>query len=330
MTLLRLANKPLELANGFVRWLYRKGILSTLEAPIPVISVGNITMGGTGKTPLVEALARELLAAGLKPAVVTRGYRRKGKTPLVLGGDPKERWYWAGDEPSLLAKRLPQIPVIVNANRFRGCLTAVSHGATHILLDDGFQHFKLGRQRDLVVVSAADPLGDYSLRREDPSALGFAFRIVTVGQPQDQTGAAQVLASYHPRPPFPAWLRPQAWVWQGKTWPLSELQGRKVVAFAGIAKPSRFFALLASLEAVMVKAIPFQDHHNYSRAQLLKILTMAEQHGATAITTAKDHIRLPEDLSQKVAFLDVCLVPLHGLFLELLEGLVPPSGRIVP
>lgn len=330
MTLLRLANKPLELGNGFVRWLYRKGLMATLAAPVPVISVGNITMGGTGKTPLVEALARELLEVGVKPAIVTRGYRRKGSTPLVLRGDPKERWYLAGDEPSLLAKRLPQVPVVVDANRYRGCLTAATHGATHVLLDDGFQHFRLARQRDLLVVSAADPLGECSLRREAPSALGFAFRVVTVGEPQDQTRAAQTLSRYHPRPPFPVCLRPQAWVWQGETRPLSQLPGRKWVAFAGIAKPARFFALLASLGAVVVKAIPFRDHHNYRRAQLLKILNTAEQHGATAITTAKDHIRLPEDLSWKVAFLDVRLAPLHGLFLELLEGLIPPSGRITP
>lgn len=322
MSLFRLANKPLELGNGFVRWLYRKGFIGKASAPIPVISVGNITMGGTGKTPLVEALARELLEAGAKPAIVTRGYRRKGSRPLVLWGDPKGRWYLAGDEPSLLAKRLPGVPVVVDANRYRGCLTAASHGATHVLLDDGFQHFKLERQRDLVVVAAADPLGQASFRREGPSALGFAFRIVTVGDPQSQTGAAQALAPYHPRPPFPVWLRPEAWVWQGETRPLPQLQGEKSIAFAGIAKPERFFALLASLGVVIVKAIPFRDHHHYTRAQLLKILNLAEKQGATAITTAKDHTRLPQDLSPKVAVLDVRLEPLQGSFLELLEGLV--------
>jgi len=322
-SLLRLVNFPLEAANALLRWAWGNELLPRHQAPLPVVSVGNIAMGGTGKTPLVAALAATLLARGARPAILTRGYRRQGKAPLVLRGDPQGRFREAGDEPSLLARMLPQVPVVVDANRFRGAGTALALGATHLLLDDGFQHHRLARQLDLVVVRAADPLGRLSPRREGPWALRAASRVVAVGEPEEQETAAACLRRYHPLPPFPAALRAVGWIREGQRQELQALAGQRVFAFAGIANPERFFRLLSQLGAQLVGTARFADHHAFSPAELAGILAQADRHRALPITTAKDHVRLPQTVADRVAFLEVALVPLAGSFADLLAPLEP-------
>lgn len=319
MSFKRLLNAPFEGLNFVLRVAFWHGLLPRKTAPLPVISVGNITMGGTGKTPLVEALARTLLELGAKPAILTRGYRRRGTSTLVLQGDPGPGWTQAGDEPSLLAKRLSGVPVVVDADRFRGAQRAVSLGATHALLDDGFQHWPLARDLDLVVVNATDPLGRFTWRREGPRALGFASRIVCVGEPADQENARRLLFRYHPLPPFAVAARPQGFFWQNRLQPLGKLAGQKLLAFAGIAHPARFFQALATAGAELVAKVAFPDHHPYSREQLQALLSQARRHSALAITTAKDAVRLPEDIAQEVAVLEVSLVPQEEPFSSLLK-----------
>jgi len=320
--LLRLLNYPLELASALLRWAYGRKLLPRYEAPLPVISVGNITMGGTGKTPLVAALGATLLARGKRPAILTRGYRRQGRAPLVLHGpkqivDVRE----AGDEPSLLARLLPQVPVVVDADRRRGASTALALGASHLLLDDGFQHHRLARQLDLAVVQAADPLGRLVPRREGPRALCAASRVVAVGEPEEQDIAIACLRRYHPLPPFPAALRPVGWVWGEQRRDVSSLAGQRVFAFAGIANPERFFRLLSRLGAQLVGTARFSDHHAFTAPELAWILAQADRHRAVPLTTGKDHVRLPQSMAKDVAFLEVALIPLEGSFEELLAPL---------
>lgn len=319
MSLQRLVNAPFEGLNFVLRFAVSRGLLPRKAAPLSVISVGNITMGGTGKTPLVEALARTLLELGAKPAILTRGYKRQGKTTLVLQGDPGLDWTRAGDEPSLLAKRLSHVPVVVDADRLRGARKALSLGATHALLDDGFQHWPLARDLDLVVVDAKDPLGRQSWRREGPRALAFASRIVCVGKPAEQETARTTLSRYHPLPPFAVSLQALGFFWQGRLRPLTELAEQKLLAFAGIAHPARFFRTLAETGAQLVATKPFPDHHPYTRAELELLLEEAKRQGAIPITTAKDAVRLPQDLAPQVAVLEVSLVPLQEPFTALLS-----------
>ncbi|MFN3414003.1 MAG: tetraacyldisaccharide 4'-kinase [Thermoanaerobaculum sp.] len=315
----RLFNAPFEGLNFLLRFAVSRGLLPRKTAPLSVISVGNITMGGTGKTPLVEALARTLVELGAKPAILTRGYKRQGKSTLVLQGDPGPDWIKAGDEPSLLAKRLPHVPVVVDADRLRGARQAFSLGATHALLDDGFQHWPLARDLDLVVVDAKDPLGRKSWRREGPRALAFASRIVCVGKPAEQEAARTTLSRYHPLPPFPVCLQASGFFWQGRLRPLPELSGQKLLAFAGIAHPARFFRTLAETGAQLVVTKPFPDHHPYTRGELELLLEEAKRQGAIPMTTAKDAVRLPQDLMPEVAVLEVSLVPLQEPFTALLS-----------
>lgn len=321
MNVRRVANVPLELANAIRRWLFARRWLPSFPASRPVISVGNIVMGGTGKTPLVKALAQELLARGAKPAVLTRGYRRRSHAPLVLWGPPTQGWAEAGDEPTLLARELPDVPVVVDADRVRGARTATQLGASHLVLDDGFQHLRLRRQVDLVVVHTSDPLGRRTWRREGPWALRWASRVVTVGPPQEQEQAARQLRPFHPLPPFSAVLEPVAWVWEGRERPLEQLAGQRVVAFAGIGHPERFFRTLAALGVVLVTCHTFADHHPFRRKELERLATQAEKANALLVATAKDHVRLPPPWASRVTFLQVELVPLAGSFGELLAQL---------
>ncbi len=315
----RLLNAPFEGLNFVLRLAVGRGFLPRKTAPLPVISVGNITMGGTGKTPLVEALARTLLELGAKPAVLTRGYRRQGTSTLVLQGDPGPAWRQAGDEPSLLAKRLAKVPVVVDANRLRAARQALSLGATHALLDDGFQHWPLARHLDLVVVDAKDPLGRGTWRREGPWALRFASRIVCVGEAADQESARQILSCYHPLPPFAVTAKPQGFFWENRLQPLSKLCGQKLFAFAGIAQPTRFFQALAQAGAELLGQVAFPDHHPYTREQLQALLTQARRHSALPITTGKDAVRLPPDLARQVAVLEISLAPQEEPFTNLLK-----------
>lgn len=319
MSFKRALNAPFEAFNFVLRSAFSRGLLARKNAPLPVISVGNITMGGTGKTPLVEALAHTLLQLGERPAILTRGYRRQGRSPLVLQGDPGSAWAQAGDEPSLLAKKLPDVPVVVDANRVRAAHEAFSLGATCALLDDGFQHWPLARDVDLVVVNARDPLGSSSWRREGPRALGFASRLVCVGERPDQENARKLLARYHRLPPFPVAAKPQGFFWENQLHPIRKLAGQKLLAFAGIAQPSRFFQALAKVGAELVVTVPFPDHHPYTREQLQALLVQARRWRALPITTAKDAVRLPQDLVQEVAILELVMVPQEEPFTNLLS-----------
>ncbi|MCK5377122.1 MAG: tetraacyldisaccharide 4'-kinase, partial [Acidobacteria bacterium] len=137
---------------------YDRGWLRSQSLDIPVISVGNISFGGTGKTPMVVALVRDLIRLGRRPAVLTRGYgRRERDLDVVVGPEPKQRVEEVGDEPLEIAGLLPGVPVVVEADRVRGGREAQRLGADVVVLDDGFQHRRLRRDLDLVLLDAGDP-----------------------------------------------------------------------------------------------------------------------------------------------------------------------------
>ncbi len=272
---------PFRLLLQVRETLYETGVLTPLRLPCPVISVGNLTVGGTGKTPMVVALAEGLRARGLRPVVLSRGYKRTSRGVLVVGNS----WEEAGDEPYLMSRRLQNVPVVVGANRYEAGMLAHRRNLGDIfILDDGFQHRRLHRDVDIVTIDPVEWAAGESLLpagpwREPKSAIERAhFACV-----HDVPGAAV------PSLPIPSFLiRTQVdGVYKdGEPVPLESIRGRAIIAFAGIAKPERFFSTLESLGLRPVKCIRFRDHHRFSRRDI------ARMGGEVRITTEKDAVRL--------------------------------------
>lgn len=324
-------SRALEVVNALARWTHEAGLRSTVRVGVPVVSVGNIAVGGTGKSPLVAALARTLLAAGARPVVLTRGYGRSERASAVVLREPAIPWQRVGDEPALLARLLPEVGIVVDADRERGARLAIERlGATHLLLDDGFQRWRLARDLDIVTVDAADPLCRQAPRREHPRALARASAIVVTGAVRPPGSAVSEVRRFAPDCPILITeVVPAALHFAGEVLPPSALAGREVLAFAGIAAPGRFAATLAALGATTVRLARFPDHHAYSRAEIDGVLADAAARRLLPVTTAKDAVRLPADVLSRVAWLDVESVPVSGSFVELLQpvlaGLQSPS-----
>lgn len=322
-TLLVLASRPLEWVNAAAHDAYAHRLVTVHHAEVPVISVGNIALGGTGKTPLVAALARTLLTAGARPAILTRGYRRTQSAPRLVWRNPHVPWHEIGDEPALLARAIPEVPIVVDADRVRGAARAVAEAqVSHLVLDDGFQYWRLARHVDLVATPMNDPLCRHRPRREHPRSLGRASAIVLTGA--HSAGVEQARAALQRVAPavpvFASTVQPRGVHHQGVCHPPAWLAERRVLAAAGIANPHRFFALLATLGAQVVTTVPLPDHHVLTQQQTKELLRRARTQQAVLIFTAKDEVKLPADLAAEVAWLEIEAVPLHGNWLDVLGG----------
>jgi len=296
-------------------WRRRWYASRTRRLARPVISIGNLRVGGTGKTPAVDCIARLLLEQGERPAVLSRGYaRRKASADVTIVSDYQHVLTdvaHAGDEPMLLARALPGVPVLVCADRHRaGRLAEAQFGATVHLLDDGFQHVQLWRDVDLLLVDERD-LDDRVLpagRLREPLANAAAAHAVivpaaagddlarTIGQRlgvPDVFRAARSLGE-------PVMLDPGAEPFH---------KGRPLFAVAGIARPERFFDDLQASGLMIVGRFTFRDHHAFDQADVTRIVDAARAAGAaTVVTTVKDAMRL-EGLD--LAAMPFAAVPLH-------------------
>jgi len=282
---------------------YRSGLLKSHDCGLPVISVGNLTFGGTGKTPMVLALAQDLIKSGRRPAVLTRGYGRTGSEPLVLTGPEIQiSANQAGDEPLELAQRLPGVPIVVDADRLRGARRAAELGADIVILDDGFQHLRLRRDLDLVLLDAGDPWGGNHLPprgrlREPIGALGRASAViitkVDVGADQPPQDIVRRIINIRPDMPiFAARLVPQRIRTEAGWVDPTELRGQRVFAVAGLGRPEGFRTLLDSAGAEVVGYRWFADHHPYGPEDRAWITREAQKYGARVVTTAKDAVKL--------------------------------------
>ncbi len=284
---------------------YRRGWMRSTRLEVPVVSVGNLSFGGTGKTPTVIALARDLTRLGRRPAVLTRGYKRlEDRQVVVMGPEPRQGVAEVGDEALEIARRLPGVPVVVDADRVRGGAEAQRLGADVVLLDDGFQHLRLERDLDLVVIDAGDPWGGGRLPprgrlREPVTALERADAVVITKTPSDWRPVAaeieKTLDRVAPRlQVFVSRLRPSRVRLPDEGWQEpSVLKGRRVVAFAALGRPGGFAATLAEAGAEIVSTRWFPDHHVYTDHEVAELTAAAADAGAVPVTTAKDAVKLP-------------------------------------
>lgn len=314
--------------------LYRTGVLTARRLPRPVISVGNITVGGTGKTPVTAHIARLLMQQGARVAVLSRGYggSMEGRCAVVADGRSILLDAAAcGDEPYLLASQLPGLIVVIGSNRYHaGCLAMEAFNPDVFLLDDGFQHLRLQRDLNILLLDARHPFGNRltlpaGLLREPLSAAFRADLVIHTRCP-----AAGVLHPLPGRTNLAArhQLSQLVALADGTDSPFSTLAGKRVVAFAAIAEPASFFTGLQEQGMTLVQTLAFPDHAPYADADLERIGTACRDHGADAlVTTAKDSVKLkslPAELASRtfVACLELGLddgAPLSRAVMNLLQ-----------
>ena len=308
MSLLAFLGTPWGLVAHGRAEFYRRGVLATQRLRQPTICIGALEMGGTGKTPVVAAVTQVLQRAGRKPAVISRGYSRRDRRPSVVSDgrglciDVQS----AGDEPAWYARSLDGVPVAVAARREEAAelLEQRALQTDVYILDDAFQHLRVARDVNLLVVDATRPFWEQApppggRLREGAGAARRADAFILVVNEQASRHARNDLASRYPdRPTFEVRSSdPGYWpldTWDPRTPPEATTKlGASCAAFAGIARPQRFFRMLEAHGIDVRARRTFPDHHWYSDRDLTSLRRMATGAGATAlVTTEKDAVRL--------------------------------------
>ena len=295
------------LAHGYLA-SYTWGVRRRRTLPCPVVSIGNLTLGGTGKTPLTMWVARWYQQQGWRVAVLSRGYGARPSTRLRVvssGHGPVIDWQAAGDEPYLLACCLPGVPVLIGKDRYRTGRYAYEQFGVHVLiLDDGFQHYALQRDLDIVLIDASNPFGSGSLfprgiLREPLPALRRADAIVlTRVEMAEETLPAlwqQMRRWNKQQPMYCLTTVVEALYCQDTHSPvdLTALRHSRVVAFVGIGNPPAFVSTLRRLGAEVAALLVFPDHHPYTPEDWQIIVATADKQQAVClVTTEKDAVRL--------------------------------------
>jgi tetraacyldisaccharide 4'-kinase len=279
---------PLGWAYGAAGRL-RRAAATPWRAPVPVLCVGNLVVGGAGKTPVAMDLARRLIERGERPHLLSRGYGGRLAGPIQV--DPARHGYReVGDEALLLAR---VAPTWIARDRAAAAKAAIAAGATALVLDDGFQNPSLVQDLKIVVVDGLYGLGNGyvlpagPLREPAASGLARADAVVVMGE------AASGFALPPVAPPV---LRAHLVLREGA----AVLQGARVVAFAGIGRPQKFFEFLDRCGARVVARHGFADHHPYTAAALEPILAEAARRDAQVLTTEKDRVRIPKELRDRI------------------------------
>jgi len=268
------------------------------QAPVPVVCIGNLTMGGAGKTPTAIALAQYLQAMGKKPIFLSRGFGGHMKGPLMVGAHGTHE---VGDEPLLLKE---VAPVCVARDRVAGAKLCVKKGADVILMDDGFQNPHLHKDFSFLVIDGGYGHGNEKvfpagpLRENLESGLQRADGVILIGE--DRTNTINRLRD----------IRPDLPVMQAHIQPVSrpDLAGRQVLAFAGIGRPEKFFETLRSMDCHLLDCISFPDHHPYLIEDIRPLRERAKATGARLLTTRKDYMRLPKEFARDVDVIKIFLV----------------------
>ena len=316
--------------------LYRAGleidkrISRAKELSRPVISIGNITWGGTGKTPMVIKTARYLISIGLLPCVLTRGYGRKQNDTVIVsdGKDVLSSAELAGDEPRLIAESVRGSIVAAGSDRFRAAKKVLASLKPDVfILDDGFQHWALKRDLDIVCVSSSKPFGNgllipAGILREPVSSLKRAGLVVLTnsGISDGKESLRKKLTLEFGTEPLSAKLVPQSFtrLIDKKTMGIGELSVRSVIALSALGDNSGFKKTLEDLGFEVSRHFAFRDHHWFKKSEVLKILSSAKN-GEPVVTTTKDAARLesilgslPCEDSMKLYTLNVDLIFENG------------------
>ncbi len=299
--------RPVSWAYGYVALRRRHRLEPRAQAlPAPVVSVGNITCGGTGKTPTAEMIVRDLLALRRQPALLSRGYghvyARRGGRPA--GAEPPVAGEVGNDEFHVLAANLPTVMHYQGKDRYRSGLAAIEAGADVLVLDDGFQHFRLERDLNLVLIDATAPFGNgevlpTGLLREPLEVLARADLFGLTRSDLVDSMTLSTLSAYLRR----RWgsvpqvfLRTRAVGWTslaGETSHIDTLKGGAVLAFCGIGNPTAFERQLRRLGLRVVDMLCFRDHHRYTGVDIERLHRRAREHGVDAVvTTQKDAVKL--------------------------------------
>jgi tetraacyldisaccharide 4'-kinase len=317
-------SKAFQVAVKARHWLYHFRILRDSTLGVQVIAVGNLTVGGTGKTPVVEKFARELRDQGRSVAILSRGYRSKPKpfhqwvmdklflrddtTPPRVVSDGRSLLLdsdMAGDEPYMLASNLKDVVVLVDKDRVKSGRYAIEKfGCDTLLLDDGFQYWKLrGRRHDIVLIDRQQPFGNERLLprgtlREPPSHLIRANWIFITKSDGNTAELRRRITSVNPTAGIiecihhPLYLED---VFTGQRMGLELLKGRKVASLSGIAQPESFEQSLVTLGAELVYSKRFADHHRFTQQEMLNVINRSKKRQSEAIiTTQKDAVRFPK------------------------------------
>ena len=306
------------------RFLYNARILRDTTLGVQVIAIGNLTVGGTGKTPVVEKFARELRDAGRNVAILSRGYRskppplhksvidrllfRRDSTPPRVVSDGKSLLLdseMAGDEPHMLASNLKDVVVLVDKDRVKSGRYAIEKfGCDTLLLDDGFQYWDLrGRRHDVVLIDCQQPFGNEHMLprgtlREPPSHLARANTIFITKSDGKTDELRKRITALNPTAPIiecihsPKYLED---VFTGERVSLDLIKGKKVASLSGIAQPESFEQSLVKLGAELVYAKRFADHHRFTQQEILNAINRGKKRQAEIIiTTQKDAVRFPK------------------------------------
>jgi tetraacyldisaccharide 4'-kinase len=317
-------SKIFQVAVKMRRWLYNVRILRDKTLGVQVIAIGNLTVGGTGKTPVVEKFARELRDAGRNVAILSRGYRskpppihvwllnkilfREDQTPPRVVSDGKSLLLdseTAGDEPYMLASNLRDVIVLVDKDRVKSGRYAIEKfGCDTLLLDDGFQYWHLrGRRHDVVLIDCQQPFGNTHLLprgtlREPPSHLARAHTIFITKSDGDTAGLRARIAKLNPGAPViecvhrPLYLED---VFTGERHDLGIVRRKKVASLSGIAQPESFEQSLVKIGGELVYSKRFADHHRFTQQEILNAINRSKKRQADVIiTTQKDAVRFPK------------------------------------
>ncbi len=306
------------------RFLYNVRILRDSTLGVQVIAIGNLTYGGTGKTPVVEKFARELQDQGRTVAILSRGYRstppplrkrflnkllfRDDSNPPRVVSDGKSLLLdseTAGDEPYMLASNLKDVVVLVDKDRVKSGRYAIEKfGCDTLLLDDGFQYWKLrGRRQDIVLIDRQQPFGNEMMMprgtlREPPSHLARANYIFITKSDGKTEELRQRITQYNSTAGIIECIHHPLYfedVFTGKRSEIDLIKGRKVASLSGIAQPESFEQSLATLGGIMVYSKRFADHHRFTQQEILNAINRSKKRQAELIvTTQKDAVRFPK------------------------------------